>query len=169
MIPRYQLLAMRIRDDTEELERTVKRVERAWQTARRVQADQDMYIDSAALNLHGFYSGLERLFQYIAEEMDGGPPKDEAWHRDLLRQMTKELAGVRPSVISVGTAEGLDEYRRFRHVVRNVYAEHLDPTRIGKLVEGLAGLWERINSELTQFAGFLESVNRADDAEAEHS
>jgi hypothetical protein len=125
MIPRYQLLALRIQDDTEELERTVRRVERAWQAARRVEIDQDMYIDSAALNLHGFYSGLERLFQYIAEEMDGGPPRGEAWHRELLRQMTVEIAGVRPAVISAETAHGLDEYRRFRHVVRNVYAEHL--------------------------------------------
>jgi hypothetical protein len=164
MIPAYQLLARRIRAEINELERTVRRAEHAWQGAKSIQADQDMYIDSAALNLHSFYSGLERLFEFVAHQIDGGPPKGEAWHRELLRQMTMEVTGMRPSVISSETAEGLDEYRRFRHVVRNVYAEHLDPIRIGKLVEGLAGLWERIKSELTQFAGFLESVNRADDA-----
>ena len=167
MIPAYHLLARRIRAEINEVERTVRRAERAWQGAGSIQADQDMYVDSAALNLHSFYSGLERLFEFIAHQLDGGPPKGEAWHRELLRQMTMEVTGMRPLVISTETAERLDEYRRFRHVIRNVYAEHLDPERVGKLVKGLAELWERIKSELTQFAGFLESVNRADDATAE--
>jgi len=30
-----------------------------------------LYLDSAALNLHGFYSGLERLFELIARHVDG--------------------------------------------------------------------------------------------------
>ena len=81
--------------------------------------------------------------------------------------MTVEIAGVRPAVISAETAHGLDEYRRFRHVVRNVYAEHLDPERVGKLVGELAGLWKRIKSELTQFVEFLEGVSRADDTAME--
>jgi len=167
MIPAYQLLARRIRAEINELERTVRRAERAWQGARGIQTDQDMYIDSAALNLHSFYSGLERLFEFIAHQLDGGPPKGEAWHRELLRQMTMEVTGMRPSVISAETAEGLDEYRRFRHVVRNVYAEHLDPERVGKLVGELAGLWRQIKSELAQFVEFLEGVSRADDTTVE--
>ena len=106
--------------------------------------------------------------QYLGPNpLDGGPPKGEAWHRELLRQMTMEVTGMRPSVISAETAEGLDEYRRFRHVVRNVYAEHLDLERVGKLVGELAGLWRRIKSELTQFVEFLEGVSRADDTAVE--
>ena len=35
------------------------------------------------------------------------------------------------SVISAETTNGLDDYRRFRHVVRNVYAEHFEPERMG--------------------------------------
>ena len=62
MIPAYQLLAQRIRAEVKELERAVHRAERAWQAASQNQTDQDMFIDSAALNLHGFYAGLERLF-----------------------------------------------------------------------------------------------------------
>lgn len=163
MIPHYQLLAIRLRDEMEELEGTVRRIKRAWDAARRAQTDQDMYIDSAALNLHSFYSGLERLFEYIANQLDGGPPKGENWHRELLRQMTAELTEVRPAIITPETERGLDEYRRFRHVVRNVYAEHLEPERVGKLVRELPELWERIKSELTHFVEFLEGVSRADD------
>ena len=164
MIPAYQLLARRIQAEVNELERSVRRAERAWKAARDRPGDQDMYVDSAALNLHGFYSGLERLFEYIANQLDGVLPKGEAWHRELLRQMAVELTGVRPAVISPDAAKALDEYRRFRHVVRNVYAEHLDPKKISKLVSDLATLWEQVKSELTQFIGFLEGASRADDA-----
>jgi len=44
-----------------------------------------LYLDSAALNLHGFYSGLERLFELIARHVDGAIPSGETWHRDLLQ------------------------------------------------------------------------------------
>ncbi|MGH8248219.1 MAG: hypothetical protein ACREUU_17495, partial [Gammaproteobacteria bacterium] len=135
MIPAFQVLARRIRAEMNELERSVNRAERAWQAAQQRQADQDIYIDSAALNLHSFYSGVEKVFETVALELDGGLPKGEAWHRELLQQMTFELPGTRPAMISPETSKGLDEYRRFRHVVRNVYAEHLDPERVGKLVE----------------------------------
>ena len=166
MIPGFRRLADRIQDEVEDLERSVRRVERAWQAAGQAQANPDMYIDSVALNLHSFYAGLERLLESIAHQLDGGPPKGEAWHRELLRQMATDLTGVRPPVISPETTENLDEFRRFRHVVRNVYAEHLDPDRIGKLVEKLPVLWDRLKVELTAFAVFLEEVNRADDAAA---
>ncbi len=163
MIPRYQLLALRIRDEGEELERTVHRAERAWQAARSRPAEQDLYIDSAALNLHSFYSGLERLLESIANELDGGLPKGEAWHRELLYQMTANLSGIRPPVLRAESVRHLDEYRRFRHVVRNVYAEHLDPTRVGVLVEGLSSVWNAVKAELSAFADFLQAVSQVDD------
>lgn len=77
--------------------------------------------------------------------------------------MTTDLASVRPPVIGAETANGLDEFRRFRHVVRNVYAEHLEPERIGRLVEKLPGLWDWLKAELVGFAEFLEGVSQADD------
>lgn len=163
MIPSYQLLAQRIRDELEDVERSVQRSGRAWQAADHAQSDQDMYLDSAALNLHSFYSGLERLFEFTAHQLDGGPPKGDAWHRELLLQMTMVVIGVRPAVISAETANRLDEFRRFRHVVRNVYAEYLEPERIGRLVDNLAGLWKQLKTELEAFAEFLEGVSREDD------
>jgi hypothetical protein len=163
MIPSYQLLAQRIREEVTELERSVNRARRAWQATTQAQAEQDMFVDSAALNLHSFYSGLERLFEYIAHQLDGGPPKGDAWHKELLRQMMTDVPGLRPSVISAATSDSLDEFRRFRHVVRNIYAEHLDPERIRLLVEKLPNVWSSLDSELTAFAQFLEGTSQADD------
>jgi len=48
-------------------------------------------------------------------------PAGEHWHQLLLEQMASEIGGVRPAVISDATRQALDEYRGFRHVVRNVY------------------------------------------------
>lgn len=163
MIPGYQVLATRLRDKIEDLDRGVRRAERAWQAAQRAGAEQDMFIDSAALNLHGFYAGVERLFEAVALQMDGSLPKGEVWHRDLLDQMALDLPGLRPPIISAAVRQALDEYRRFRHVVRNVYADSLDPQRVGELVENLVRGWLPLRNELAAFADFLEGVSRADD------
>jgi hypothetical protein len=48
-------LSARIRTEIVELARVLHRVEEGWQRAQRA-ADDD-YVDSVALNLHGFYSG----------------------------------------------------------------------------------------------------------------
>ncbi len=162
MIPGYQVLAARIRDELEDLDRSVRRAERAWQAAQRAGPEQDMFIDSAALSLHSFYAGVERLFEAIAVQLDGSLPKGDAWHRDLLDQMTLDLAGLRPPVISLAVMQRLDEYRRFRHVVRNVYADSFEPPRVGGLVERLARGWLQLRNELLVFADFLEGVSRSD-------
>jgi len=63
MIPAYLELVSRIRLELGDLENAVSRAERAIQAARERPEDQDLYMDSAALNLHDFYAGLERIFQ----------------------------------------------------------------------------------------------------------
>ena len=65
-------LTERIRQDLVELDQVVDRVLEAWQRARRT--GDDFYLDSVALNLHGFYSGLERIFERLAETLDGSLP-----------------------------------------------------------------------------------------------
>jgi HepT-like protein len=109
MIPGYQVLATRIRVELDDLDRSARRAERAWQAAQRAGSEQDMFIDSAALNLHGFYAGVERLCEAIAQQLDRSLPKGETWHRDLLEQMTLNLPGLRPPVMSAAGMQMLDE------------------------------------------------------------
>jgi hypothetical protein len=70
--------------------------------------------------------------------------------------MMTEVPKVRPAVISIETGTKLDEYRRFRHVVRNVYTYNLDPVKIGKLVGSASELFTQTKAELLAFAAFLE-------------
>jgi hypothetical protein len=158
MIGRLAVLAGRIRQDLAEIERIVQRAERAVLAARQIDQNQDLFLDSAALNMHDCYSGLERILEQIASSVDQSVPATHDWHRELLRQMTVELKGLRPRVLSIDTVSALDEYRRFRHVVRNVYAFDLDPERISQLTAGLRPAFARARDELQVFADFLEEL-----------
>jgi hypothetical protein len=81
--------------------------------------DQDYFLAAAALDLHGFYIGLERLFELIAREVDESRPAGSHWHRDLLAQMSLTVIDVRPAVLSPEAHSALTDYLEFRHVVRN--------------------------------------------------
>jgi hypothetical protein len=155
VIGRYAVLAGRIKQDLVEIEKVVHRIERAILAARQDDANRDLFADSAALNLHDCYSGLERLCEQIASTVDQSVPSSRDWHRDLLRQMTVELPGVRPPVLSVESVTALDEYRRFRHVVRNVYAFELDLERIEQLATAWRPAFMRASGELQAFATLL--------------
>jgi hypothetical protein len=100
LIERYVVLADRIRLELAELERVVARAERAMRAAIQRPEDQDLYVDSAALNLHDFYSGLERIFRQIAATVDNHVPESPEWHRELLFQMVAEVPELRPAVLS---------------------------------------------------------------------
>jgi hypothetical protein len=75
-------LVRRIRQELDELQRILKRINEGWERSRR--SEEDYYIDGVALNLHGLYSGFERIFTHIAETIDGDLRQGEDWHRLLL-------------------------------------------------------------------------------------
>ena len=78
MSQRLLYLTTRIQEELVELAQIVDRVREGWQRAQ--QLEDDLYIDSVALNLHGFYGGLERLFELIASTIDEDVPKGANWH-----------------------------------------------------------------------------------------
>jgi len=160
---RYRQVARRIRQELSAVERSVARAKRAMALAQQAPREQDIYLDSAALNLHDFYAGLERAFEHVAATVDEHIPGGRNWHRELLCHMAEERASVRPAVISVDTRDKLEEYLRFRHVVRNVYAFEFDVHRLARLVDGLGGVLDRTRHELEAFADFLERLEEDDD------
>lgn len=96
MIEAYLILSNRIHLELDELARAVNRAERAILAARQRPEDQDLYVDSAALNLHDFFGGLERIFQQIGTTVDGDLPAGHDWHRQLLYQMQRDMPDLRP-------------------------------------------------------------------------
>jgi hypothetical protein len=157
----YQEVAERIRGEVSDLARVIQRALQSWSRGEQLPDERDVYVESVALNLHGFYSGLERVFELIARHVDRSLPAGEGGHHDLLQQMTKEMAETRPAVISPESASMLDELRRFRHLVRNVYAFSLAPEKMEPLIAALPGLWQQAQAELSAFADFLEELAQA--------
>jgi len=74
--------------------------------------------------------------------------------------MAAEIPLIRPAVISVESRKSLDEYRGFRHVVRNVYAFNLDPSRMESLVKNLSEVFTRLQNEIAGFVQGIETVNK---------
>jgi len=85
----YVALAGRIRQATADLERVVSRTEYLMEKAQRT--GDDGYFDGAALNLHGFYVGVEHIFEDIAREMEENVPGDSGWHQSLLLQISADI------------------------------------------------------------------------------
>jgi hypothetical protein len=158
MIESYVVLAGRIRKELEDVERLISRANRAVTATRRNWQDSDLCIDSASLSLHDAYSEFERLFRQIAAIVDGKMPSDVEWQKGLLEQMGLDLPKTRPPVLSPDSIQRLNEYLRFRHIVRNVYTFSFDPERIGRLVKELETLFAQVRDELLAFAVFLETV-----------
>ena len=156
MTGRGAVLAGRILAELEEISVLVGRAEQGWAKARV--SHDDFFLDGVALNLHGFYSGLERIFERIASAVDETVPDGANWHQELLSQLSIEIPGVRPAVISTGLKEELEAYRGFRHIVRNVYAYHLRPEKMAPLVEKLPTVFTSVEREVAAFAGFLQSI-----------
>lgn len=161
MIERYTVLASRIRQELSDLARVVARVERAIGAIQQRPEDQDLYFDSVALNLHDFYTGLERLLEQIASGIDRNVPTGSHWHQELLRQMATDIPQIRPQVLSRETTQAVNEYLRFRHVVRNIYAFEFDPERLQRLATGLRPTLVQVQAELQAFADLLDQLAQA--------
>ena len=81
----YRSIAGRIRAELRELTQVAERTVNIWQ--RAATSAGDYYVDATALNLHGFYVGIERLFEVVADGVDQVKPSGPHWHQELLRQM----------------------------------------------------------------------------------
>jgi hypothetical protein len=152
----YAALAGRIRLSLQDVNRSVGR---SLELANKAKTTgDDGYWDGVALNLHGFYTGIEHIFEDIARTIETSLPSGAGWHIDLLTQMSAEIESVRPAVIKTETRNCLDQYRGLRHVVRNVYAFNLRSARLHELIQDLPDCFSATSADLLEFTGFLESI-----------
>jgi hypothetical protein len=81
--------------------------------------------------------------------------------------MTKEIPEIRPAVMSTETGTRLDEYRRFRHVVRNVNTHRFDPAERKPAPQFFAWVVEKEEQNLSVTAeslfGGLPECEKTDD------
>jgi len=143
----------RIEQELTELEAVTNQVQRFLQEREITQSSvsQDAIINALALTLHSFYTGVERIFQVVARQIDYLEPSGENWHRQLLEQMSLEIPEIRPALISTSIRTDLDEIRRFRHVVRSIYAYKIESKPVLKLANKIPTIWKDLEGEIRQF------------------
>lgn len=83
--------------------------------------------------IHDFYCGIERIFEKIAYDINGGLPDDPSWHQRLLHEMSLDIKDVRPAIVTKETYNILKEFLSFRHLFRNIYGFELDSDKIDSL------------------------------------
>jgi hypothetical protein len=163
VIPRYRVFIERITIDLAEVRRAAEKAQAAFLVAKRGGPDETYYLDSAALNLHGFYNRVEHLFGWLAREIDGIVPSGASWHRELLAQLELAVPTARPAVIRATTRASLEEYLRFRHLVRNLYTRDFAPAKMMELMDGLPSTLQSLETDLVNFREFLSEASRADE------
>lgn len=151
-------LAARIRAEIQSLRSVHERIESAM-AALDQPSVQSIALDSAALNIHDLYVGLERIFEAIADNVDRSVPDGATWHRDLLQQMTVDVAGLRSAVVPPGMREDLARLLGFRHIVRNVYSYELDREGVEQNAARVRRVFPVLANAIDSFADWLESLD----------
>ena len=106
--------------------------------------------------LHDFYTGIEKIFESIAKEVDHRLPMGEEWHSELLHQMTLDIPGLRPRVITAITEKNLREYLGFRRLFRKRYGFELDWQKLKKLLLAMPKVRSGLENEVNIF---FEALN----------
>jgi hypothetical protein len=150
----FLALITELEGDYREFLRIMDRNRRGWD---RIAQGADDPLDWGALGftLHNAYGVLENYFLRIAKFFEDNLPPDR-WHRALVERMALEIPGIRPALFTDGAAKrGVLELLKFRHRIRNLYGEDLDPRKTSE-VQGTAVDFS------TRFAGihadFLEKL-----------
>lgn len=114
------------------------------------QPPNEIELSALAALLHSFYTGIENIFKRVAVELDGGAPRGEAWHRQLLDVMAASTS-IRAALISESLRDSLSEYLAFRHVFRQAYSFDLRWEKMSALVLNCEATFRRLEDELEDF------------------
>lgn len=153
-------LISEIRDELELLERVAADIGNARREMKGHPELSAVYEESLALKLHNFYTGCERIFHTIADDMNGGAPSSFEWHKRLLKSMSLAIEGKRPPVISKAVEKELEEFLAFRHVIRNIYGFEIDSERLHGLLEKVRRVFGNFKKDIVKFLGFLRNMAR---------
>jgi hypothetical protein len=123
--------------DAIEMSRVHSQNLRAWE---RLEANGNDALDWGALafTLHTLYGIAENYFLRVSRYFENSLPSDR-WHKALVEKMALDIPLVRPPLLTA-TRDKLDalELLKFRHRIRNLYGEDLDPVKTAQ-IQAIAG------------------------------
>lgn len=145
---------------TGELENTQRVVSETEQAKQKFTSKEPVSLELRGLAslLLDFYNGVESIFAIIAQELNGGIPAGQEWHKQLLKDMTIKIDDLRPAVIDTSIGEELDEYLRFRHLFIHSYGFSLKWERVRFLLDKLATVFKQFQQQTEIFLEFVRSL-----------
>jgi len=149
-----------IMEELENVSRIVSIIEKRKKEMKKHGVDAEVYLDSIIHNIENFYMGIEEIFKRIAVFIDEGIPEGPRWHSILIKGMARDIPGVRPPVIKDETRVLLDEYRKFRHLVRNIYTFNIIPQKVIKLARGITKVFNELTKDIKEFLNIIEKISR---------
>lgn len=155
-MPKNNLAALRMEINAEfdNIDRALAKIEIYLpQTDDEAEPEQSLI----ALRLGDFYQSVERIFERIAVRLDGGLPKGDEWHKELLNGMVTPAPGKRPAVIDADLARRINEYLKFRHRIRHLYGDELEWAKFKHLADKASDVRQQLRSQLDGFLARLET------------
>ena len=113
-----------------------------------MQSEPDMIeLAASASLLHSFYNGIEKIFEFIAKELDEMLPEGSGTHKKLLLQMATANSN-REAVISDEMQTVLEQYLSCRHFFRHAYSFQLNFNKIKPLLDQMSDTWNELKKQL---------------------
>ena len=147
-----------IRDEIEEEIANIENLKDDFTKIKTKNLELEMKIRLYASILSDFYMAAERIFKIIAKDLDQDLPEAKDWHKKLLRQMSIEFSEFRSKVINKELYHNLEEYLRFRHLVRNIYGFQLNYNRFEHLIQNFPKTVDKFINQLTQFLNSMQEI-----------
>lgn len=106
--------------------------------------------------LHSFYTEIEKILKLIARDFDRQRPSSDAWHKDLLNQMSAATAA-RPAVLTAALVEVLSEFLAFRHLFRGASIALMRWEKLSPLVAKVDETYSRTRLEILSFVQLIRA------------
>ena len=152
---KYLALKIRIEDELISLKDTIQKIAELLQQQDAI--PEVALIPALASYVADFYSGSERIGERVAVYLDGGLPKKEDWHLELLKQLAEPgIDNSRPPLCRGALLLELDEYRKFRYLERHIYKIELKPELVIVLAQNVESVFERMQSAISDFIQWLK-------------
>ena len=116
----------------------------------RIKKPDFIELSAAAMVLHSFYNGIENIILMIAKNYDEKLPSGNNWHMELLEKASVQI-GDRKIIINNELKNQLEEYRKFRHILRHIYNYKLNWTMMEGIMNNMNSIWSKIKDDLSKF------------------
>ncbi|MSP61830.1 MAG: hypothetical protein EXR72_16150 [Myxococcales bacterium] len=149
----FARLAAEVRHDLQDLDRLVAQ---AVEGAGRLggPTPDTFVVYGVSKVVHDFYLATERLLSRVATPFGGLPNPGPGWHRQLLEGAVLDLPTLRPPLLSDRAARQLDEFLRFRHRFRTLYAFDIEAEPLQRLITKLPDAHAALRQDVERFLGF---------------